>query len=617
MAGDDLGLTLAPATGNLRVTPLSAPLAIVRHAAASTVGSRGMIWALPGLVWLALAYLLTWQRGPYYGDYSSRLVGMDPVTGIQAPVFSSARMPTFPARALDWLLGSNLHTLMWSNELLVRLIVVAFVALNALLLGWLVWRILGSSLPAVVAGWLFLVPLEAGWIVLDHDNINMVVAATFALLFLHLCWVAIRSERSVLLWALAGAAIYLVMLSFIEADVTVLALVALPMPILARRSCQKPMKALLGRAIVLTGGAAIASAATFVLLYSNSPLIAQRGGLGIGASELLTRSLADLDRFRWLAVSPDWALPLMAERIRVGLAVATGAKTGMILLVAVVAAIIFAVTRWVPEVKKPARMAARGATLLGLSALVLAGLAVVLPGALTKGFLLDERMLYLPWACASVAIACAAWVVALAIHRTLGYRVLIGSAALLTSVAAVGMTGYAKTLALRSQLDAQQIASFQEVAPSSMLPPNTYVVPVFTERPLPGVSSMGSRGVVGAFEADYSAGSLLRYSYHRQDLRSVTMNRWSGLTVSAGTAGSIVVQGQIFPLQEVLLWTYDGRHAYVIDHLVLVGEHDGLRQIDFPIAAALRRQGVRSIALALPAGRAAFRFAPAAEVMGS
>lgn len=51
-----------------------------------------------------------------------------------------------------------LVALLWINELPVRLLMTFLIGLNALLPGWLVYRISKAWLSSIVAGWLFLVP---------------------------------------------------------------------------------------------------------------------------------------------------------------------------------------------------------------------------------------------------------------------------------------------------------------------------------------------------------------------------------------------------------------------------------------------------------------------------
>src|SRR5205085_1207134 len=126
------------------------------HAAAGLSRAHDLIvrfgWLGTAILSLWLGYLLVWRRGPYLDDY-----GMKDALG---SVLSGTWM-IYPLRPITWLVVSALAALLPIDELLVRTATAVCVGCNALLVGWLVYRVLGARLAAVISCWLFLMPFLA------------------------------------------------------------------------------------------------------------------------------------------------------------------------------------------------------------------------------------------------------------------------------------------------------------------------------------------------------------------------------------------------------------------------------------------------------------------------
>ena len=104
-----------------------------------------------------LGYMLVWQRGMYMDDYFFQRRFETKVNEQSFPELLAGyyRFPTrFFSRNVALFSSGWLPT----HERRVRLISALANGVNALLLGWLTYRLLASRAAGVISGWLYLMP---------------------------------------------------------------------------------------------------------------------------------------------------------------------------------------------------------------------------------------------------------------------------------------------------------------------------------------------------------------------------------------------------------------------------------------------------------------------------
>ena len=177
-------------------------------------------YLLFGAACLWLAYLLVWQRGLYWDDWYMVSLGRDPLTLDWRPLPPVERL--LEDRPLTWTLLPYLTALLLTDEFQVRLLMTACAGLNGFLLGWLVYRILRARLPAVVTGWLFLVPNH---VPLLTQTAAYVFMTGFVLLTLHAIWSTLVVDRFQYVWLLGGNLALLIAFMWSEAPVGIASVV--------------------------------------------------------------------------------------------------------------------------------------------------------------------------------------------------------------------------------------------------------------------------------------------------------------------------------------------------------------------------------------------------------
>ena len=268
---------------------------------------RRFAWLPASALCSILGYLLVWQRGLYQDDY---VFAYSPI----------AWFPQFPSRMLALTSVVALANLLPSHELLARTITTLLVGADALLLGWLIWLVLGSRLAALVGAWLFLMPLFAFEAVLWVVAVSYLVSATATLLFLHVLWSSItRPEIGIRLVALLLLSFAPVLMS-VESFIPVVGIAPLfGLIAVARDEATRRSWVPLTRSLVELAAFALLAGAFFVLFYTDSNVLQERGGLEPG-SGLVVRIGTFLDLLVLRTVSPDDGLALTAEAFSLGLA---------------------------------------------------------------------------------------------------------------------------------------------------------------------------------------------------------------------------------------------------------------------------------------------------------
>lgn len=168
-------------------------------------------WLLFFAACLVLSYLAIWQRGFYTDDYSFHKNAADITTGAW-----HLYVPERLDRPLAFFADMNLAGLVPEHELSVRIVAALFAGGNALLLAWLVKRLVRSRFMAVVVAWLFLSPYIAHEAVLWIAAYLYVFSLFFVLLFLHASVNVFTHPQTRGWWTLAGVVCYAIAVGFGE-----------------------------------------------------------------------------------------------------------------------------------------------------------------------------------------------------------------------------------------------------------------------------------------------------------------------------------------------------------------------------------------------------------------
>ena len=543
-----------------------------------------------GLCCAALAYLLVWQRGPYLDDYSNGAMAVDVVTAQWRPAWSSTRIPTYPARALTWLLNTTVGGLLPTHELAIRVVSAVLVATNAFLLGSLVYRVAQSRLAGVISAWLFVAPLWGFEALLWAGAVTYVLLGTLALLWLHLLWTALLSDKRPIVWAGLGYAVFAVMLLVGEPYVGLLGV--FPLLALAASGGRGRVWRLVRRSLTLVLPCAAMTLAAYFLLYRNSGLVMQRGGVDVSVFGTASRCLGWLRRAWWMTLSDSWGLKVFREAVALGAMVVRGSLIGVLLICAASAFLVVTVLGWQTAAGGDASL--RAATALFFAGAVWFLLVMLFPGATLRGQILEYRMLYFPTAGLAASAGALASVLGDGLHRVGWARLVLLTCGLLVLLNATGTAGLAEALARRSRLDALQAAAIRRAVPSSFLPAGAYIVPADMDQSLSGRPDALSLLLLGAFEVPWAGRDLLAQTYRRSDMHLVTSNRWAPLRFDCGhgpTAERVVtVQGANLPVESTLVLAYHSGRAYAVERVILKGEATE-RAVLFPIAERLALAG--------------------------
>lgn len=571
---------------------------------ARTWGALGSFgWLLTALICLVLGYMLVWQRGFYSDDYSNRLMAIDLLTGQWRPIWSPSRIPTFPVRILAWMVATSFAGLLPTHEFFVRAISTLGIGLNAILLGWLVYRILGSRLAAVISGWLWLMPFYAQEAVLWAGAAAGLPAVGFTLLFLHASWSALTQPQRAGRWITLGTLAFTILLLITEQFTFAAGLVPILGLAVAAQRQRASYWVLLRRSLYVLIWPLAVAAIFYLLLYSNSRAVAARGGLDLSLAGIVQRSLGYYDRLTWMTMS-DWGQGLTSDAYSIGEAVLCRSWKGMPLFFAATVSLVLTVLAWRTGEREylfPYRVG-----LIVFCAGVIWLVALLLfPSVLVKGQGLEHRQLYFPTAGASVAVGALVWMAAKRLRRPVCDKIFVAISGVLLLLSTICMLGYAEAFAARSKLDQRQIAALVQALPSQHLPESSYVVPFQNEERLFGKDDYVSRLLLGGFETPWSAGAVLEEAYRRNDLQTITANRWDPMQFSymgdsQPPSNQLGIQGVSVPVDQTVLFTYRAGSVFLIESITITKSDGAQHTVEFPIARDLHRQGVPTITIEVP-----------------
>ena len=560
-------------------------------------------WLLPGLACLALAYLVVWRRGLYLDDYANRAYAIHVLKARWWPV---GLLPSY-ARALSALASPRFVLLVSTHELLARALGAFAVGANALLLGWLIYRVLGSRLAAVAGGWLFLVPIYAHEAALWGTAISYVLAGLFSLLFLHAAWSALVRPRRAGVWAVPAGAAFVASLLCVESNLAAAGLLV-PLGLVAALRQPSVGSWPLRRAATLLAGLSAVAGACYLLLYRGTAALVLRGGLDLSPGALLARSRFFLASYGQTVASGR----LLGQALTLGAATVRASPWAKALLAGAAAALTLAALAW-PDRGRDEAVQRRAAVVAVAGSLAVLPAVLLFPGILVAGQWPAPRLLYFPGALASLTVGALLALAAGAV-RLQWERALVAVAGLVLLVGSVAMLGLARTYSERSQLDRQQIASVVEALPAQHLPEGTTLL--FLDRgetPLPRYDALNAL-LVGALERPWSAMAARRPAYGRADLQVCTYKRWATVRFryiqdAGGAGGRLQVLSadspdsvDALPVERTVPVTLQAGQAVAVESLAIQNADGSQQVVVFPLAQGLRQHGARTLENALVSG---------------
>ncbi len=568
--------------------------------ALAAIGARG--WLLTPLLCLAFGYLLAWERGFHLDDYAQQARAIDVQSGEWRPIWSPVRQNLYPQRILDRVLVMQLNGLVLSAEPAVRGLQALAVAINALLLGGLAYRLLGSRLAALVSGWLFLAPFFAWQALLTVFSSTYLVSAMLMLTFLHAFWGGLTRPWTAPLRVALGTLALAVMLWVNEAPIIAVWLTLAFVPILAlQRARGALLPALLRRCLLMLVPPICLTGLMYLAVLRGGALVEARGGLETSVENLVRHAQAYFRTLGYLTVSDAGHL---GTPLRNGLDTLAASPLGLVLSIAACLTLGLSVAVWRSETRTPRPPLALGLLVLTLG-LTWFLATLLLPGILVTRQELSERMLYFPFGGLCLALGALAWIAARSLPRPWGERLLVGLAGIAMLVGSIGVLGYARGLAARFEMDRRELRLLMEALPSEALPRGSYLV---LAEPTPRQAEARDRvapRLVGVFDTDWSAEGGVWRAYRRGDLRirvpSFQDTRFSFDNTPEANPREVRADGDRIPPDRAIVFWYEDDGVRLADALVLV-DADGTRhRFELPLAREVsRRNGAAPRELVVP-----------------
>jgi hypothetical protein len=547
-------------------------------------------WLFTTVVCLALGYLLVWHRGFYFDDYANYAhLATRPILNA---VLNSPFFP-FPVRTLHLTLNLGAVWLLSGHELLVRLLTALGAGINALLLGWLVYRLLGSRLASVISGWLFLMPFYAQEAVLWTSATGYILAVGLGLSLLHTFWSTFDRGQITGRWLALGLISFVLTLLTIETALWSVAFIPIfGLMAAVRHNSWKLIKQSLFIFLWLVGLTIL----FFNLFYRSPDIVTERGELDLSLFNTVERSQEYFSRLFWMTLSSDWGWPLMSESFELGLATVFQSWMGVTLFAAAFIVLSLTVLTWSRDTRE--YLFGYGAGfILGGAGILWFVVALLFPAVLIGGQILEYRMLYVPSAGASITVGTLVWLITKRLSRQLWPKVFILVIGLILILSAVFMIGFARIYAARFSLDQQQLAAMVRGIPSERLPKNSILIPYNNDENLFGNNDTISMFPFGVLETG-AAESALQIAYSRDDLLAFTSNRWEEMQLEYAckqepSSNFLNIQtgyGAIdVPIDQIVMFSYEADEVIVVENLILADIANSSCTIHFPIAEELRR----------------------------
>lgn len=575
------------------------------------------IWLLPSIVCAWLGYLLVWQRGMFFDDYAVRKFAVDITTGEWHTFSHLTSRPNFPGRFVNWLVMPWLAALLQDHELFAHILVTLSIGLNALLLGLLVGRMLQSRLAAVIAAWLFLMPVFTD-VALWVSAADSPFAMTLMLIFLHSFWNSLIQPQHELRWITVGTLSFFVALSMKESFVSSIGIVLL-IGIIYKAQFRPSFTSWIWRLTRLLLWPCLALVIYFIII-SQSTVVTTRQGFTTDPHVVFQHILAFAKELWFWTVAPDWGWTFIREAFSDGLQVIGRSRQGVVLLAAALGLLVLTVATWRSDDRPTTGSTSyhSGVFVVGLGVIWFA-VTLWFPYALVNvQMYFERRFVYPPTAGLCICVAALAWILCRA-GRASWERWLVALAGielLLTTVCTVGL---AQAYQDRSRLDQQQITGLTRILPAAVVPSGAQILPIMIDEHLPE-----RRGIFttlsGVFESSWSACAAFEAAYRRDDFQVIVSNRWAPPQVSVTTeshnspkyldcryqptihvpsqspqAKLLYIQGRYIDPEQAILLTYQNGQAQLIESLTITDMNGSQQRVEFPIARTLRAAGTPSI----------------------
>jgi hypothetical protein len=567
-------------------------------------------YLLLGAACLWLGYLLVWQRGFFLDDWSVGLAARDPQTLEWLPIeFTSRAIPTFPARVLTFVVIPRLIALMWTNEFLVRLLITVCVGLNAFLLGWLVYRMLHLRLPAIVAGWLFLMPIYTD-VTLWAGAVAYVFMTGLTLLMLHVIWSALIDDNPRYIWLLVGS-LMLITLMWVEATIGIIGIIPI-MGILYR--VQQPKIKWRTIAYRTTLGVIVPTIVIVLFIFLviiRSRLVAQRGGITTDITLIAQRTNDWLKTLYWYILEPKWGHRFTEASYIVGSNHILTSLPGIILLSGISIILSLTVINWrSDQIRLSNVIPALFMLVFGFGWFLT---TLFVPYLFVAQQIFERRFLYFPLAGLSIAFGS---LVALttSIIRCRGLQqALLAVFGVLLIMLSLCMVGYARMYKVRYETDVKAFASLGYLVPAEAIPERTQFIPVNLDYSLPGQENLLTGLVVSAFESRWTAYAGLDPVYPNKNIKYITSSRWIPVNFSehpsanlnvlvcnryeqnpqttALKAATLFVQGCPIDSARAIVFTSRSGELTLVRTLTLQRSDGTTRIVELPVVSRLAARG--------------------------
>jgi hypothetical protein len=563
--------------------------------ASAVLGRWG--WLMPLIVCLLLGYLAVWERGPYRDDYLERQQVVDSRTGQWRSLWSIERYPFFPVRVLRFLVTGTLQAMQPTQELLVRAIVAASSDVSALLLGWLVYRVLESRLAAVTATWLFALPFMASEAVLWLSAVGYVFGTVLVLLFLHAAWCALKRPTGAQRWMGIGTLAFAASLLFFEVFVTAAAFIVFFGLVLAAHQPNGFTWQPLRRALLFTLWPLGAIVVLYVLVFRGNRMAATRGSLETFAAGLSTVAQRVDDYFRnflYLTVGPSRGLPDAREVFEIGVLTLLGSWWMAALAAVAVLTLALSLQSWRDEPRKRPPPVRHSIAVIGFGMTwwVSTLLIPLLPLQSNFG---DSRLVYFPLAGLVVALSALGTVAVRLLGGCVRERLVLGLAGVALLFSTVCMLGYSQAYAARSRLDRQQLSALLRAIPSESLPTGSLLLSLDRDERIFATDYGVAQLLTGVLEMPpWSANPAVQEAYGRPDLHVIASDRALRLERDATPEAAldrVRIEGVEVPLARAVPFSYRDGEVALIER-VTVEESSGTEYtLEFPLVQRLRREG--------------------------
>ena len=571
-------------------------------------------YLLVGVACLWLGYLLVWQRGFYLDDWGMGLRARDQQTLEWLPIeVTPEAIPTFPARILTFIMLPRLIAFMWTDEFLVRLLIACCVGLNAFLLGWLVYRILRSRMPAIVAGWLFLMPIYTD-VTLWAGAAAYVFIAGLTLLMLHATWSALVIDGPPYIWLLVGSLALLTSLVWAEATMGIVSMIPL-MGVLCR--VQRPdinWRTIGYRTLLSTIALTMIVLLYSLLLLSASRLVPERGGFTTDSVLILQRAGLWLKALFWYTLDPSWGHRFTVASYIVGSNHILISPTGRILLSGISIILALTVVSW-----KSDRIQFSNITPVLLMLVFGIGwflTTLYVPYLFVAQQIFERRFLYFPLAGLSIAVG-ALIALTKSIIRCRGLQqALLAASGVLLVILSLCMVGHARLYAARYETDVKAFTSLGQLVPAWAIPERAQFIPVNLDYSLSGQENLLTGLIISAFEAPWSAYAGLDPLYPGKNIEYITSSRWVPATfsehppatapgfcnrhaqtpqITALESPTLFVQGCPVDPARAIVFTSRSGELTLVRTLTLQRSDGTTRVIELPIASMLATHGSAAI----------------------